>query len=247
MGDFRISYGRALGTCNNFFARTDGLSAVGDTTPDVTNVGLLYTNNSSATAITYFDVNSPQGNNRQGGWFEGKELTVVFLDDSTSLTRSNQMVIKGDASTVPANTIIDFIFHNSSWIERFRSVNQSEIITVESKNLTGSILSLGTGGVNVLGKTTMRIISATGSAAVIRAAINGYQGQHLTLIASGASDALIIVNSASNIDGTFVTTTSQSTATQFRLMSSGAIEFIKQGNQWLEIRPVSGNSSGQLQ
>ena len=36
-------------------------------------------------------------------------------------------------------------------------------------------------------------------------------------------------------------------STQFRLMSSGAITFVKQGNQWLEVRPVSGNSSGQLQ
>lgn len=246
MGDFRVVYGRALGPVNNFFARTDGLAVPGDTTPDVTNVGLLYTSNTSTTAITYFDLSSPQGPGNVG-WFEGKELRVIFLDDSTSLTRSNQLVIAGDQTTVPANTSIDFTYHTSSWIENRRSINQSQIVSVESKNLTGSTTSLGTGGVSVLGRSIIRLKAEVSSSVTLRTALNGYPGQIITLIASGGSDALVVVNSASNIDGTFVVTTSTTTPTQFRLMSSGAISFVKQGNQWFEIRPVSGNSSGQLQ
>lgn len=246
MGDFRISYGRALGRVNNFFVRTDGLAANADTTPDVTDIGLLYTANTNNTAITYFDVRTPMGNNTQPGWFEGKELRVIFLDDSTSLTRSNQMIIYGDQTTYPQNTIRDFIFHNSAWIETHQPVSlQSRIVTVESKNLTGSVLSLGTGGVSVLGKSVIRLVAEAGSNCILRTALNGYPGQVITLIATGASDALVICNSATNIDGTFADTTSA--GTQFRLASSAAISFIKQGNRWLEIRPISGNSSGQLQ
>lgn len=246
MGDFRIIYGRAMGRMNNFFVRTDGLAVSGDTTPDVTEVGLLYTANTSTTAITYFDVRTPHGNNLQGGQFEGKELRVIFLDDSTSLTRSAQLIVNGDATTIPANTVIDFILHTSSWLEVNRSVNQSNIVTVESKNLTGSTTSLGTGGVSVLGKSVIKLIATTGSNCIVRTALNGYPGQVITLIATGASDALVIVNSASNIDGTFCTTTTGG-GTQFRLMSSGAISFIKNGIRWHEIRQVSGNSSGDLQ
>lgn len=244
MGDFRISYGRALGQLNNFYARTDGLAAQADTTPDVTNIGLLYTNNTSTTAITYFDLSSPQGSGNVG-WFEGKELTVLFLDDSTSLTRSSVMATKGDESRMTANTVVNFLYHNSAWLETSRSVNVTNIVTVESKNLY--TVAAGTGGVNVQGINVVRIVAGAGSNAIIRTAVNGYPGQILTLVASGVSDALIVVNSASNIDGTFATTTSGSTATQFRLMSSGAISFVKTGNRWLEIRPVSGNSSGDLQ
>lgn len=248
MGDFRISYGRALGKLNNFYARTDGLAANSDTTPDVTDIGLLYTANTNTTAITYFDVRSPQGNNTQSGWFEGKELKVIFLDDSTSLTRSARMIVQGDATTYPVNTVRDFIFHNSSWIETHApTVLQSNIVSVESKNLTGSTLSLGTGGVSVLGKTVVRLLAEASSAVELRTALHGYPGQIITLLGVGGSDSLVIVNSASNIDGTFVTTTSGTGATQFRLMNSGSISFVKQGNQWLEIRPVSGNSSGQMQ
>ena len=245
MGDFRITYGSAIGKQNNFFAKTDGLIAEGDTTPDVTNGTLFYTNNTTTTVITYFDLTSVQGANTQPGLFEGKEIKVLFLDDSTSLSRTNQLIISGTDGLIGRNGIAEFIYHNSAWYETNRSVNGSGFVTVESKNLY--TVSAGTGGVDVRGGVSVvRIIAGASSSATIRALVNGVQGQVVTLIASGASDATVIVNSASNIDGTFVSTTS-ATPTQFRLMSSGAISFIKQGNQWLELRPVSGNSSGQLQ
>ena len=235
MGDFRISYGKALGKQNNFFARTDGLSAQADTTPDVTDIGLLYTNNTTTTVITYFDLRSPQGT-PQVGLFEGKELSVIFLDDSTSLARTAQMVISGTDGAQGANNVVNFIYHNSSWIETGRSINVNNIVNATSA-------SLGVAGVvNVVGGVSViRLNGTTGSNNILRRAINGAQGQILTIVANSVSDSLVIVNSAAS--DTFVSTTSGSGATQFRLMSSGAISFIRNNTKWLEIRPIFSNSS----
>ena len=236
MGDFRISYGRALGKLNNFFARTDGLATQADTTPDVTDIGLLYTNNTTTTVITYFDLRTPQGNNLQPGWFEGKELRVIFLDDSTSLARTSQMVISGTDGAQGANNVVDLLFHNSAWIETGRSLNSNTIVNATSASLGATGIVNAVGGVNVI-----RLNGTTGSNNILRRAINGAQGQILTIVANSVSDSLVIVNSAAA--DTFVSTTSGSSATQFRLMSSGAISFIRNNTKWLEIRPVWSNSS----
>ena len=229
MGDFRINYGRALGRMNNFYARTDGLAAVGDTTPDVTDIGLLYTNNTSNTSISYFDVRSPQGNNTQRGWFEGKELRVIFLDDSTTLVRSNQMLIDGGNATFGQNAVLDLIFHNSAWIEVARSENQNLI--------TATSASLGVAGiVNVAGNKTIVLTTFTGSSAILRRALKGDNGDILTVIGAGGSNSLIIFNSATAAD-CFVCTTSAS-STQYQLAPNEAISFIKNDTSWLEIRDV---------
>lgn len=229
MGDFRISYGRALGRLNNFFARTDGLAAVGDTTPDVTDVGLLYTANTSNTSITYFDVRTPHGNNTQAGWFQGKELRVVFLDDSTTLVRSNQLRIQGGDATMPQFAVVDLMFHNSAWVETYRSENAA--------NLSVNSASLGvTGIVNAAGVKSLVITSFTGSSAILRRALKGDNGDVLTVIGAGGSHSLIILNSATASD-TFVCTTSAS-STQYQLAPNEAISFIKNDTAWLEIRDV---------
>jgi len=248
MGDTRFRDGLAYGPYGNFYANTANLFPQADATPDVTLGNLFYSNNTTTTIITHFDLQAPPGDTSPTFHqkYEGKIVKVVFLDDSTGLANAGRLILSSSDNLQGANNSAEFIYHNSSWIEFTRSYNNSQIITVESKNLYS--VSAGTGGVNVRGNVkVVRIIAQTSSDATIRAAVNGAQGQIITLIAVGASDARIIVNSASNIDGTFVTTTSQSTATEFRLMSSGAISFVKHNNQWLEIRPVSGNSSGQLQ
>ena len=48
-------YSLALGKLDNFKARTDGLIAQADTTPDVLMYSLLYANNSANVSITDFD------------------------------------------------------------------------------------------------------------------------------------------------------------------------------------------------
>ena len=248
MGDTRFKNGLAYGPYGNFFARSDNIFGQADATPDVSNGNLFFSNNTSTTIITHFDLQAPPGDTSATYHqvYEGKTIKVVFLDDSTGLANAGRLSLASSDNLQGANNSIELLYHNSAWIEFGRSYNNSSIITVESKSLY--TVSAGTGGVNVRGNVrTVRIIAQTSSDATLRAAINGAQGQVITLIAVGASDATIIVNSASNIDGTFVVTSSTSTPTQFRLMSSGAISFVKQGNQWLEIRPVSGNSSGQLQ
>lgn len=229
MGDFRILYGRAIGKVNNFFVRTDGLAAVGDTTPDVTDIGLLYTGNTSLTSITYFDIRSPQGNNTQPGWFEGKELRVIFLDDSTTLVRSAQMLLPGGNYQVPTNTVIDFILHNSSWY----ATNIVE--NVASLSVTSA--SLGAAGVvNAAGVKSIVITSFAGSSAILRRALKGDNGDILTVIGAGGSNSLIILNSATATD-TFVCTTSAS-STQYQLAPNESISFIKNDTAWLEIRDV---------
>ena len=250
MGDTRFKNGLAYGPYANFASRTDNLFSENDTTPDVTNGNLFFSNNSTNTVITNFDLQAPPGDNSptysQG--YQGKAIRVVFLDDSTGLANSGRLRLASSDGLQGANNSIELVYINSGWTEFSRSYNRTQIITVESKNLTGSIVSLGTGAVSVKGGVSViRMKAEASSNAILRQAIDGAQGQIITVIAYGVSDALIVVNSATNIDGTFVTTTSGAGATQVRLMSSGAVSFIKNDTRWIELRPISGNSSGQLQ
>ena len=242
MGDTRFKNGLAYGPYANFASRTDNLFSENDTTPDVTNGNLFFSNNTTNTVITNFDLQAPPGDNSptysQG--YQGKAIRVVFLDDSTGLANSGRLRLASSDGLQGTNNSIELVYVNSAWVEFGRSYNSTQIITVESKNLTGSILSLGTGAVSVKGGVSViRIIAAAASNAVIRQAINGAQGQIITLLAVN-SEPTIIVNSASNIDGTFCTT-STATGAQFILTQSGAISFIKNGTRWHEIRQVGAD------
>lgn len=246
MGDrFKNSY--ALGQYANFFTNTAGLIAQNDTTPDVSNGVLFYTNNTTNTVITDFEMTVPgpipggSAHNSTAQQFEGKVIEVIFLDDSTGLAQSSRMILSSSDNLQGANNSVRLLYHNSAWIELSRSYNNSQIVRATSAGL-GT-----TGIVNVRGNVNVvEFIAEAGTNAILRRAINGQQGQVLTLVGYPAgSDALIIVNTAAA--DTFVLTSSQSTATQFRLASSAAISFIRSGARWIEVRPVSGNSSGQLQ
>ena len=87
MGDFRI-YNLALGRQNNFFARTDNVFSQSDTTPDVTNGIVWFSNNTSNTTITGFDLSSTSQAGNNAGNFEGKVIRVFFLDGSTRLANA---------------------------------------------------------------------------------------------------------------------------------------------------------------
>ena len=230
MGDFRVSYGEAVGPYNNFYVRTDGLATSGDTTPDVTNIRVLYTNNTSLTNITYFDVMTPHGNNTQPGWFQGKELRVVFLDDSTTLIRSNQLRLNGGDATFGPYGVIDLMFHTSAWVETYRSENQN-VLSVTSA-------SLGVAGVvNAAGVSNIILTTVAGSSAILRRAIKGDTGDFLTVIGAGGSHSLIILNSATAGD-TFISSTSAS-STQVQLAPGDSIGFVRSGTAWLEVRDVA--------
>ena len=117
------------------------------------------------------------------------------------------------------------------------------VVTSATLNTTAAT---GTGQVVITGAgplVTLDLNSSSTTPVVLRQVIGGEQGTQITLVASGASDALVIINSASNIDGLFVGLTTGATSTQFRLASSAAVTFSKFGNRWIEIRPVFINSS----
>lgn len=258
MGETRFKNGLAYGRFANFYVGdTAGLFAQGDTTPDVTDGHLFYSNNTTNTIITHFDLTAPgpiPGGSAHvtiSQLFEGKAIKVIFLDDSTGLANAGRLILSSSDNLTGANNTAEFIYHNSSWIEISRSYNNSQVVRVTSSSVAGAVnlatAAAGTGAVNVRGNVNViECISEAGTNTILRRAINGQQGQMLTIVGYPAgSDTLVICNSAAA--DTFVVTSSQSTATQFRLASSGAITFVRSGNVWLEVRPVSGNSSGQLQ
>ena len=131
MGDFRIPYGMALGKYNNFFATTSNVFSESDVTPDVTLGSLFFSNNTSNTTITNFDVTG-FGAGSQAGQFEGKVIEVVFLDGSTRLANASPLILAGSNGLQGANNSIRLAYHNSSWIELNRSYNASNVISVDS-------------------------------------------------------------------------------------------------------------------
>ena len=94
-------YSLALGKYNNFQARTDGLIAEADTTPDVSMYSLLYANNSAGVAITDFDNGA-----------EGQIIYVVNVGSDLSFTRSSTMLVTNSSNLVK-NDNISFIKHSS--------------------------------------------------------------------------------------------------------------------------------------
>lgn len=251
MGQFQIPYGWAMGKHANFFARTDNVFSSGDTTPDVTNGSLFFSNNTSNTTITHFDL-TPVGGNTGGTWhqqFEGKRVIVAFIDDSTRLAQSAQMLLASTNGLQGRNNLSEFIYHNSAWIELSRSYNRSNVISVDSttwNTVSNTVTHAGTGNINVVGcgpHVIIKMIHETTTPLAIRRLINGEQGQFVTLIAAGGSNSLVIVNSAA--EGGFISTSS-SGSTQFRIASSGAVSFIRNGDHYHEITPIWSNSSATL-
>ena len=82
-------YSLALGKFKNFSARTDGLIAQGDTTPDVALNSLLYANNSSNVVITDFDNGE-----------EGQVLCLINVGSNLSFLKGTEFKYSyGERST----------------------------------------------------------------------------------------------------------------------------------------------------
>ena len=228
MGDSRFT-SIAYGKYNNFAARTDGLFAESDTTPDVTNGCLFYSSNTSSTTITHFDLSVPGGGaGRNSGAFEGKVITVFLIDDSTRLANAGNLVLAGSDGLQGANSTISLLYHNSAWVELHRSRNISDVLAVTSAGLGGA------GQIDARGRRLVTTSATAGSAAVIRTAINGEQGQRLTIV-NGGSSMTLVVNSAAN--NTFVSSSSTGAATMV-VVGTAAFSFIRVGNVWIEERPA---------
>lgn len=229
MGDTRFKNGIAWGPYNNFFARSDNVFAQSDTTPDVTDGNLFWSNNTSTTIITHFDLSVPGGGaGSNAGAFEGKQITVFFLDDSTSLANSGRLSLATSDGLQGINSAISMLYHNSAWIELHRSRNISDVVSVTSAGLTV------TGQIDARGRKVVLTSATAGSAAVIRTAINGEQGQRLTLINGGSSMTLVVNSAASN---TFVSSSSTGAATMV-VVGTVALSFVRIGNFWVEERPA---------
>lgn len=228
MGDFRIPFGFALGRQNNFFARTDNLFGQSDATPDVTLGSLFFSNNTSNTTITGFDLTSTSQAGNNAGAFEGKLITVMFLDGSTRLANAAPLYLSGSDGLQGANNIISLVYHNSGWYETYRSVNINNIVTANSAGLTG------TGTVDVRGRDTVVLISSAGSDAVLRLMTNGEQGQKVNVICTGSNCTIVVNSAAAN---NFVTSSSSGAATVI-LANSAALSFTRIGSQWIELKDI---------
>lgn len=251
MGQFRFVNGVALGPENNFAATSANVFSQGDATPDVTNGNLFFTNNASTTTITHFDLSAPGGGagNNAGG-FEGKVITIVMLDNSTNITSNARIAIANSSSITGLNTIVDFVYHNSSWIQRSVSVNQNgNFISVDSnsiKNGTTMYPNASTGNIVVTGlgdNITLNLLHDSTGPWALRRVIGSVPGTILNLICGGDSQALVIVNSAAA--DTFVCQSSAS-STQFRLVTSAAISFVRGLSKWHEIGNVWSATNGTL-
>ena len=222
MADFRIRYGTSVGSYDNFRARTDGLITSGDTTPDVSIGTLFYTNNTSATAITYFDGLLSGG---QVGIEEGKQIQIIFLDTATTLVNGAQMLLSDTANTFPANSTIDLEFHNSAWYERGRSKNVANSTRIFTPAVT---VVAGSFGVNV-DNVKVLILNASAAAATLVSFSGGDIGQSVYVVPNTTNTLFIANAPAGNLIFPGTNT--------FLLSASASYEFIRAvGGNWRFVR-----------
>ena len=157
-------YSLALGKLDNFKARTDGLIAQADTTPDVSMYSLLYANNSANVSITDFDNGS-----------EGQIIYVINVGSDLSFTQSSTMLVS-DSSNLIKNDSISFIKHASAWYELSRSHSASKSVqyAIELSANNASIV----GGV---ANSRVLVIHNSGTT-VLTGMSGGYVGQVLTIV-----------------------------------------------------------------
>jgi hypothetical protein len=104
------SLGFQLGT----YSKKSATATNGDTTPDITDVGMLILANSGATSITALD-----------GAVTQREVDLFFENGNTTLVHNaSTFVLKGGVNVTPAaNTIITMVkyVNSAAWFEKTRS------------------------------------------------------------------------------------------------------------------------------
>ncbi len=217
MADFRFVYGVARGPVNNFTIRTDNLLANTDATPDVTLGNLFHTDPANTATITYFDVTGANPVSEH----QGKEIGILFGGTGTTLTDGTLLSLKGGQSWSPdAGDVGEFIFVNSTWYEKGRTVAGDQVLSVTSSNL-------GTAAAPRLtirnSTTTVLALAAASSLMTLHAMPGGVDGQQVTIIAVG-SQVTFTTNSAGLSDG-FITTATGTTT--MILNGSAASSFVR--------------------
>ena len=206
MGAFRVPYAFAWGKYGNFYNRTDNLIASLDATPDISGGSLFWTNNASATTITYFDGKSNGLINPE----EGQEITVGVIDGNTTFGNSAQLRLSQGANvTATAGSFWSFLYHNSSWYQTApASLNTAGAINGPAQGfLQARSGDLGTTGLLTITPFTSVIgnVAGTSSSMTIRGMPGGYDGQRVTFINQGSS-VTFITNSAGATDSFVVST-----------------------------------------
>lgn len=240
MGQMRIKNGLAFGRENNFYAGiagqggylagTGGVFAQGNTAPSVTAGVLFYSNNSSATTITNFTLRHPaeSAGGNLAGLFEGKVIKVWFLDSNTRIAGGGPIFLAGSDGAQGANTYLEFMYRTSGWYEIDRSRPGTDNIAVTSASIGAS------GTFDATGKKVINTQATAGSAIILRKATGGEQGQMLTILNGGSSLTLVVNSGGAD---SFVSSSSTGAATMV-IVGSDALQFVRAGAQWWEIRPA---------
>jgi len=196
-GPFRQPYGSAMGFANHFqfsvapaVSGTAGLITSGDTTPDVTVGDLFVANNTSATVISYFDL---QNYAYKASDYQGKMIRVMVVDNgSTSFANAGQMYTQGTGlatiGTMPA--FYTFVQFNSSWYQTDVSkMNRSQVQALT----LGSASAINVDGTNFL------TVTGTAATSYILSFSGGFIGQTVVVNAVGTGGVNHYVTDNGNI------------------------------------------------
>lgn len=243
MPAFRIPYALAYGKYKNFEARTDNVFASLDATPDISLGSLFWTNNASATSVTYFDGATNGLINPE----EGQTITVGVLDGNTTFVNSNQLRLTNGANiTATAGSFWNFIYHNSSWYQ----VNPASLNTAgalagaPAQTIVAQITSsdLGATGLYTVTPftTAIGVLAAAASNFVIRGLPGGYTGQRINFINLGSS-MNFVTNSAGATDSFVVRSAAGTTAIVTGTANVEFVRFVQGGTaKWFEVTSVTG-------
>ena len=155
-------YSLALGRFKNFSAKTDGLIAQGDTTPDVALNSLLYANNSSVVVITDFDNGE-----------EGQLIHLINLGSNLSLQKGAELLVSNSAN-LAKNDNITLVNHNSVWYEISRTASANlDVIYASQLGADNQAPDI----------TNAKVLVINNSGATVLAGLSGgYVGQILTIV-----------------------------------------------------------------
>lgn len=217
----------ALGKYNNFQARTDGVFTSTDTSPDVTDGVLFYTNNATPTTITDFDL---RPTSQTPGEYEGKKIVVVFLDTNTRLAKSSALKVPDGVTYHDAGDVASFIYHGSAWYQTSESKNKTVDVltkTLVSGNTYNLIVNKDT--VNYALATTMVNMS-------VRSISGGYLGQEINVFNVSVGTGILYIMSDGNIN--------MSSAQVIISPTAGAAKFICVSSSpviWNLVNAIVGN------
>jgi len=222
-GPSRWPYGSALGFVNQFKftngpvgSGTAGLFVSGDTTPDVSIGDLFIANNTSATVISYFDINDYT--NREAD-YSGKKITVMVVDNgSTSFANAGQMYLTdtGSATIGTQPAFWTFVQLNSAWYQ----LEATQI----NRQLNRSITLGSASSINVDG-TKFLTVTGTAATSYIISFSGGQVGQTVIVNAVGTGGVNHYVTDNGNI--------AMAGTGDYALNVSGTYQFTKiAANRW---------------